>query len=189
MRKHVKRTNTGSLLQTRRFQVIGVVAVVIVFAMAAMGISMRAGKAENGKGELGKSSPANSSRGTSLPLRSAQDGQTYSQAQIRPLTQQEAQQMAEGIKSLVNQSTEGLKQVQHADGSVSMDLQGRFQNVALAKKTDDGKVVQSCVDNPESAAAFFGINRELIDGKKSDPSKTRQPVQQPESGMHGKEQN
>lgn len=99
-----------------------------------------------------------------------------SQAQIRPLTQEEAQQMAEGLRELVNQSSEGLKQVQHADGSVSMDLQGRFQSVALAKRTADGGVTQSCVDNPEAAAAFLGIDRELIDGVKSSP-KIRQTDQ------------
>ncbi len=174
MRKHVKRMRTSSLLQTRRFQVIGVVAVVIIFAMAAMAISMQASKAENAKGEQSSLSAGNNSRGNSLPLRSGQqtDGQAFGQAQIRPLTQEEAQQLAEGIKKLVNQSTDGLKQVHHADGSVSMDLQGRFQNVALAKKTDDGNIAQSCVDNPQSAAAFLGIPRELIDGpKKGSPAK------------------
>ena len=91
--------------------------------------------------------------------------------------------MAEGLKELVNQNTEGLKEVHHADGSVSMDLQGRFQNVTLAKRSADGGITQSCVDNPESAAAFLGFNRELIDGVKSkSPNETRQPVIQPESG-------
>ena len=45
---------------------------------------------------------------------------------------------------------------------VSMDLQGRFQNVALAKKNEDGSVSQSCVDNPASGAAFFGIDPQLV---------------------------
>jgi type II secretory pathway pseudopilin PulG len=82
--------------------------------------------------------------------------------QARPLTQDEARRLAEGIKQLVNQSTEGLVQVHNANGSVSMDLQGRFQNVMLAKKEDDGTISQACVDNPESAAAFFEIDPELV---------------------------
>jgi hypothetical protein len=89
--------------------------------------------------------------------------------------------MAEGLKTLLNQSTDDLKQVKHADGSVSMDLQGRLQNVALAKKGDHGNVEQACVDNPESAAAFLGIARELIDGKSS-PTKTQGPAKQAETG-------
>ena len=194
MKKHGRRMCTGSLLRTRRFQVIGIVAVVIVFAMAAMAISLQASKAENSKGEDRSQRAGNYSRANSPALRSAQNGQmfgqTVTQAQIRPLTQQEAQQLAEGIKNLVNQSTEGLKQVHHADGSVSMDLEGRFQNVALAKKTADGNVVQSCVDNRESAAAFLGIDRALIDGTKQvSPSKSRGPVKASESELPAKGQN
>lgn len=176
MRKHAKGMNTSASMRTRRFQVIGVLAVVIVFAIAATAISMQASKGETSRSEGNSPRTGSNSRGNALPLRSAQDGQSFSQAQIRPLTQEEAQQMAEGLKKLVNQSTEGLQQVRHADGSVSMDLQGRFQNVVLARKADDGKVAQACVDNPESAAAFLGIDRELIDGVKTTPAKTRQTV-------------
>jgi len=62
----------------------------------------------------------------------------------------------------VNQSTEGLVQVRHANGMVSMDLQGRFQNVSLAKKEADGTVTQACVNNLESAAEFFEIDPALL---------------------------
>ena len=70
-----------------------------------------------------------------------------------PLTQEQSQQIADALQS--NKSTDGLVQVQHADGTVEMDLQGRFQNVALAKKNDDGSVSQTCVDTPEAASAFL----------------------------------
>lgn len=194
MRKHARRMGTGLLMRVRRFQVIGVVVAVLVFAIAATAISMQAGKGENANVEQGSRGAGDNSRANSQALPPGQDGQTHGQAftqsQIRPLTQEEAQQLAEGIRNLVNQSTDGLTQVQHADGSVSMDLQGRFQNVALAKKDDDGNVVQSCVDNRESAAAFLGIDRELIDGtKKASPSKTRQPARQAQPEIPGKGQN
>lgn len=174
MRKHAKGMRPDTSMRTRRFQVIGFLAVVIVLGIATTAISMQASKGETPSGEKGR---AGSNSGVNrLPLRSAQDGQSLTQSQIRPLTQEEAQQMAEGLKLLINQSTEGLKEVRHADGTVSIDLQGHFQNVALAKKADNGTVTQSCVDNPEAAAAFLGIDRELIDGIKSAP-KTRQPGQ------------
>lgn len=169
MRKHVREIKTDAPARSRRFQIMSLAAIVIVFAIAATAISMHASKGENSSGAATLSAGSNP-RGNSLPLRSTQEGQ-FSQAQIRPLTQAEAQQMAEGLRALVNQSTEGLKEVHHADGSVSMDLQGRFQNVALAKKSDSGNVAQSCVDNPEAAAAFLGIRRELIDGVKSRETK------------------
>src|SRR5436189_290320 len=57
-----------------------------------------------------------------------------SQAPAHPplLTPAEAQEVAAGIRQLVSQSTDGLVQVPHANGLVSMDLQGRFQNVTVA---------------------------------------------------------
>lgn len=82
--------------------------------------------------------------------------------QIRPLTPEEAQRLAVGIKQLVNQSTDGLVEVRHANGGVSMDLQGHFQNVMLAKKEADGSVSQSCVNDLESAAEFFEIDPALL---------------------------
>jgi hypothetical protein len=97
-----------------------------------------------------------------------QDVQVDSQTgQIKPLTPEEAQKLAAGLSDMVNQSTEGLEQVQHADGSVSMDLKGRFQNVSVARVNQDGSVAQSCVDNPQAAGAFFGIDPKLIEDPKT----------------------
>jgi hypothetical protein len=70
-----------------------------------------------------------------------------------PLTQDQAQQIAEALKD--NTSSDGLVQVENPDGSVSMDLQGRFQNVILAKKNSDGSLDQTCVDNSASASVFL----------------------------------
>ena len=70
-----------------------------------------------------------------------------------PLTQDQAQQIAAALKD--NQSSEGLVRVQNPDGSISIDLQGRFQNVILARKNNDGTVEQACVDNAEAAKAFL----------------------------------
>ena len=70
-----------------------------------------------------------------------------------PLTQEQSQAIADALKG--NKSTEGLVEMQHADGSVEMDLQGRFQNVTIAKKNDDGSVSAACVDSPEAASAFL----------------------------------
>ena len=70
-----------------------------------------------------------------------------------PLTQEQAQQIADALKD--NKSTDGLVQVQNSNGSVSVDLQGRFQNVMLARRNDDGSISQACVDNAEAAAAFL----------------------------------
>lgn len=83
--------------------------------------------------------------------------------QPQQLTADEAQKLAGGLKGLVNQSTEGLVEVRHADGSVSVNLEDRFQSVTVARVNKDGSIAQSCVDNPRAAGAFFGIDPKLID--------------------------
>ena len=70
-----------------------------------------------------------------------------------PLTPEQARQLAEQLEG--NKATEGLVQEKHGDGSVSVDLQGRFQNVVLAKRNDDGTVGAACVDTPEAAESFL----------------------------------
>ncbi|HKZ79803.1 MAG TPA: hypothetical protein VJ124_16140 [Pyrinomonadaceae bacterium] len=102
------------------------------------------------------------------------DSQT---GQIKPLTTDEAQKLAQGLKELVNQSSEGLVEVRHADGSTSVDLQNRFQSLAVAKRDTRGNVTQSCVDNPRSAAAFFEIDPHLIEGAAKSPARTSNGVQ------------
>ncbi len=81
------------------------------------------------------------------------------------LSPQDAQKMAAGIVQLVNNSTEGLVPVRHSNGMTSIDLQGRFQNVVMAKREADGTVTQACVDNVDSAAAFLEIDPELVGGQ------------------------
>jgi len=92
-----------------------------------------------------------------------QDVQIDSQTrQIKPLTPEEAQQLADKLKVMLNKSTDDLVEAQHEDGSVSMDLKGRFQNVTVARVNEDGTVSQSCVDNPRAAASFFRIDPKLL---------------------------
>lgn len=70
-----------------------------------------------------------------------------------PLTQEQSQQLTSQLEG--NKATDGLVQEKHADGTVEVDLQGRFQNVTLAKRNDDGTVSAACVDTPEAAGAFL----------------------------------
>lgn len=148
--------------------VLGVVALTLVTVVIVAAITrgeipiLRAGNSKTTP-ESKKPDTANRSRhyvtanaaGQTIVL----DRQT---GQARPLTQEEARTLAEGIKQLVNQSTDGLVQVHQANGMVSMDLQGHFQNVLLAKKEADGSVTQSCVNDLETAASFFEIDPALL---------------------------
>ena len=81
---------------------------------------------------------------------------------IRPMTPEKAQEIADDLKARLNKSTDGLVQVRNADGSVSMDLEGRAQNVVLARTNDDGAIESTCVDEPLAAAEFLGIDPKLL---------------------------
>jgi hypothetical protein len=89
---------------------------------------------------------------------------------LKPLSAQEAQELAEGLKKMVNKSADGLTEVQHEDGSVSMDLNGRYRHVVVAREAEDGSLSMSCVDNPKAAASALGVDPKLLDdGKKPAP--------------------
>lgn len=53
-------------------------------------------------------------------------------------------------RNAVSRSLAGLIQVHHPDGSVSVDLQGRFQEFAVARIGPDGKPVLTCVEDSAS---------------------------------------
>lgn len=103
------------------------------------------------------------------------DSQT---GQVKELTPEEAQRLAAGLKRELNKSTEGLVPVQKPDGSMSVDIDGRFQNVAVARTNDDGTVTTGCVDNAKAGAEFFGIDPQLVEDQPTS-SATRTGRQQP----------
>ena len=161
----------------RRLPVKTVLIVAVVIAAAAITVASRqlttskVTKAETAKvvsADAGKKYVTVKVAGREVQV----DAQT---GKIKPLTPEEAQQLADGLKTMLNKSTEGLEEVKHADGSVSMDLKGRFQNVTVARVNEDGSVEQECIDEPEQAAAFFGIDPKLL-GVQSARSISSQPV-------------
>src|SRR5262249_50885198 len=64
--------------------------------------------------------------------------------------------LAATIRRLANRSAEGLVSEKLADGSLRLDLKGRFQNVPLVKLDAAGEPVVGCVDSLAGANAFFG---------------------------------
>ena len=164
MSKHAQRKERKSARKIRRLALISII--VAVFALGAMAaVSLRGSQAKTSTPQT-SSAQTNDARANQRYRASTQIPLNPQTGQVRPLTQEEAQRLGAELKQLVNQSTDGLQSVRHADGSVTMDLQGRFQNIAVAKLDEDGKLVQSCIDNPESAAAFFEIDPQLVGVKK-----------------------
>lgn len=56
------------------------------------------------------------------------------------------------LDAMTSRSSEGLTQVLHADGTISVDLEGRFMNVVVATPGADGRATVSCVDHVERAS-------------------------------------
>jgi hypothetical protein len=157
--KTAKRPGGG----TPRLKLTTVLVAAAVLTIAAVTVASRQRVSANKPSDSERSAQvANKSNFVTVKV-AGQDVQVDGQTgQIKALTPGEAQKLAAGLGEMVNQSTEGLEQVQHEDGSVSMDLKGRFQNVTVARVNADGSLSQSCVDNPEAAGAFFGIDPKLI---------------------------
>jgi hypothetical protein len=78
---------------------------------------------------------------------------------LRPPTAAERKALAAGLKNILNRSTEGLTVVQRPDGAKSVDLQGRFQAIAIAKVNADGKVAEQCVTSQREADALVNTSR------------------------------
>ena len=97
-------------------------------------------------------------------------------------TAEEAKILAEGLKGLLNQSTEGLTIRKYADGTEEIDLQGRFMNLMVARTTTDGKVETECVTTPEAAADFFGFKLDT-DAKDTAPAVIPPAAQTPSSAV------
>lgn len=85
----------------------------------------------------------------------AVDSQT---GRLRQPTREEAKVLFEAMQKLLNASTDGLTITKHADGSESIDLEGRFQNFSVGKLNPDGTVSTKCVSNVGEAAAFLGVD-------------------------------
>jgi hypothetical protein len=86
----------------------------------------------------------------------------HAQAALKPdddggarqsLTPQQRKALHDAMKQLLRDDDAGLKPVLRKDGTEGVDLQGRFQSVAVAR-LEDGKVVTGCVTNAAEAEAF-----------------------------------
>ena len=170
MRKATKRITVAKRFS--RLHVFGIIVVTLVLAISAVSVLSRqtAKGREPNKPETISAAPKPAKTYVTRKVAGQDvkvDGQT---GEIQPLTPQEAEKLAEGLKPMLNQSTEGLVQVHHPDGSVSVDLEGRFQDVTVARVNKDGTVSQSCVNNPKAAGAFFGIDPKQIENA---PSRTK----------------
>ncbi len=63
--------------------------------------------------------------------------------------------VAAELEQMLNRSDVGLQSVYHADGRVSVDLEGRFMSTSVARLGPDGKPETLCTENQAEAEAFL----------------------------------
>jgi hypothetical protein len=77
--------------------------------------------------------------------------------ELRKPTAEEIRALVANLKSLTSRSTEGLRVVTRPNGTRQVNLQGRFQNVVVARPAADGTMETRCVTTFEEAADFLGL--------------------------------
>lgn len=92
------------------------------------------------------------------------DAQT---GRLRKPTVEEARAIVETITGHTDRSSKGLRVQPGPNGTTMLDLQGRFQNVVLAKPNPDGTNEVRCVTTLKEAADFLGLDPSKIPAKAS----------------------
>ena len=67
--------------------------------------------------------------------------------ELRSPTPEEILALSPIERNRLNHSGEGLTPVHHPDGSISIDLEGRFQEFAIAHVGPDGRLHYGCVSD------------------------------------------
>ncbi len=75
--------------------------------------------------------------------------------QLKVLSDEEKKVWRSRLEGMLNRSTQGLRAVEHRDGTKTIDLQGRFPMVMLARRNADGTYTTACFDEIEPAMAFL----------------------------------
>ncbi len=84
--------------------------------------------------------------------------------QISSQKNEHDKQLAELIQRFTNRSSDGLTETVKNDGSVSVDLEGRFQNLMLSRLNERGEPIAACVTSIAEANDFLG--RDLHSGER-----------------------
>lgn len=120
--------------------------------------------------EKAKSKAEGESKPAAQPAQAPQTATSAPTGTLREPTRAEIEVLLEGMKPYVDTSIEGLVPVHHEDGTVSVDLQGRFQNVTIAKMEANGTIRQTCVQSQAEARRFLLQNVEASAQRSGKPA-------------------
>jgi hypothetical protein len=87
---------------------------------------------------------------------------------FRNMSADELNELEAAIAPSLSQSAEGLTMKDGPEGSKYINLQGRFQSVAIAKVGSDGKVQTQCVTNMDEAKEFLEKDKSASESSAKD---------------------
>jgi hypothetical protein len=79
---------------------------------------------------------------------------------LRKPTAEETDALVSQLSVLTNRSSDGLTVNQAADGTKSLNLEGRFGGVVLGRANADGSTEVRCVTTLAEAAEFLGLEEQ-----------------------------
>jgi hypothetical protein len=144
-----------------RTPLLGVTILVLVFVTGTLAV-----------GQEPAPSKTEAERYTHVPFAGQSVAIDRQTGKVRPPTPDEARQLGVALKNYLNRSSQGLTVKTHPNGVQSVDLQGRFQSVSVAKINANGSVSEKCVTNMQEAQDFLTAS----------PAKQKSPS----SPAHGK---
>jgi hypothetical protein len=145
-RKHSAKTIAGRI-RTRLGILLGVVAAASILIVSLGGGTAVSASANDGQGQT----KAKRYKATRAFVVDKQTGQ------VRMPTQQEVDEVVANLSDLGQRPAESLPQAAHANGAVSVDLDGGFGGVLLGRPNDDGTWQTKCVFTLEEGAEFLGL--------------------------------
>lgn len=85
----------------------------------------------------------------------------------------------EALEAMISRSSEGLDAVQRADGTVALDLQGRFMSVAIVKHRHDGTHGVACLTGKDALDALkaWTVPRASVAPPAAPAKKAAQPLE------------
>ena len=163
MKKRKKVQKNDSATTARRMPALVALALVVLVIGAISAVSRQLVAGNQSQQPENTATSKDSGGKKYMTVKAAgQDVQVDETGKLKPLSAQQAQELAEGLRKMVNKSADGLSEVQHADGSVSMDFNGHYRHVVVAREREDGTLSMSCVDNPKAAASALGVDPKLL---------------------------
>lgn len=128
----------------------------------ALGVPLLSGLA------MAQEAPAPKPNATQLPQQILPTGEEDASPRAGEFAGRSAQSaqltVEQKLREMTSESTEGLVAIRRDDGTIGMDLQGRFQSVLIATPTEDGRFVVSC-HTGEDARAHAHHAAEIAAGK------------------------